>query len=107
MSAATAVHPRIMDRLEKTLALRLRRFESERDRTRVLIEGILDRLAHLERTSGMVLADCRDECGAALREIDALDVHAKDGGEEIERLVQRVTRIASLLSHLDASRLRA
>ena len=106
MSSSATIHPRIMDRLEKTLLDRLRKFEGERGRTRRIIEGILERIIRLEASCGLALAECRDECDEALREIDALDVYANDGAE-VERLLRRIRRIATLLNNLDVRRLTA
>ncbi len=106
MSSVVAFHPRMLVRLEETLAHRLQQFESERGRTRRIIEGILDGVVRLEAVYGLPMTDCRGECDEALRDLDALDVHAQDGAAEIERLLQRLARIASLLDGLDVRSLR-
>ena len=107
MSSSATFHPRIMDRIEKTLPDRPRQFESERDKARNAIESMLGRVVYLETAYGLRLGGCRDECEQALREVDALDVHAQDEEKEIESLLRRFGRIASLLGDLDVSRLGA
>ena len=104
MNSSVAIHPRIMDRLEKTLLDRLRVFESERGKVRHAIESMLGRVIYLETAYGLRLARCRDECEQALREVDALDVYAQDEEKEIESLLRRFGRIASLLNDLDVNR---
>jgi len=97
----------MVERLEKTLADRLRAFESERDRTRQIVGGILRRIRSLESEFGLSMAECHGECHQALSDIEALDPYAKDSAAEIEPVLRRFARIAALLEGLDVPALLA
>lgn len=107
MSSAVDIHPRMMDRLERTLARRLRNFEIARDNARRLIEVVIDRIVGIEKDFDLPLAECRHECMQALADLEALSAYAKNSEEEIEPVLRRFARVAAFLERLDVPRLMA
>lgn len=97
------MHPRIQDRLNETLAARLKDIDAARRRVRELMTDVRRRIDYLESAFGLPLDECRTECDDVLRQIEELGSPILPTQEEIEALIQKVIRLSAKIGSIDSA----
>ena len=95
------IHPRILARLDQTLARRLAAFEHARCAAWSSVADVLHRLLQLNETIGGPAGQGLEaECRAALRALDQFAGGDLPVPDDVDALLQRVHRIADRAARL-------